>query len=302
MHLPHLVLLAGILGAAAHPSGHAHQHAHRGLEGKRGGRPSFYKNVHHHPIPKPKESPKASSSSSSAAPAAATPSASNTPAAKGKGAYKSFCSSGVSSRKEKRVTTDQIFYAGNLGMDGGCPWNSNMIEISSDVIDQYDYVQKLTNRAKVSYEVRCGNKLGADKKVTGMFVVPGQKLLTFSLQPGETKSMAVQGDSQIICAFAPSSVPTTTFGQYAGNWVEADFGNASNKKWSGADCSSLVAQHYNMNVPGCRVCGHNTCSTIWPGGKGENAYTKGMEALDGIGLNIPPGKVVLEIDVGYGES
>lgn len=298
MHLSHVVLLAGVIGAAAHPSGHAHQHLHRSSGDKRAA-PSFFKNVHHHPIPKPQASPSSSSSSSSSTPAAAaTPSASpsgNT----GKAAYKSFCSSGVASRKEKRVTAAQVAYEGNLGMANGCPWGSNMIEIPNEIADQYDYVQKLTNRASTAYEVRCANKLGADKKLTGMFVVPGQSQLVFKLAPGETKSMAVQGDSQIICAFAPGSVPTTPFGQYAGNWVESDFGNASNNKWSGADCSSLVAQHYNMDVPSCRVCGHNTCSTIQAGGKGDNAYTKGMEQLDGIGLNIPPGKVHLDIELGF---
>jgi hypothetical protein len=43
-------------------------------------------------------------------------------------------------------------------------------------------------------------------------------------------------------------------------------------------------------------------STILPGGKGTNAYTKGMEALDGIGLNIPAGKTTIKVEVGHGAN
>ncbi|KAK1757752.1 hypothetical protein QBC47DRAFT_459221 [Echria macrotheca] len=303
MHLSHLVFLAGALGATAHPSGHAH--LHRSAHEKRAA-PSavFYKNVHHHhtPIPSPQASPAPAAPSAAAAPppppAPATPASSpasgNAPAA-----FKQFCSGGGAASKVKRVTAAQVAYAGNLGMDNGCPWGSNMMLVDNSIADKYTYVQVLTNRDTSNYQVRCGNKLGPDHGVNGMFSANGPSQLVFTLAPGETKTMAVQGNSQIVCAFHPDSVPTTTYGQYAGNWVESDFGNTSNNGWSGSDCSSLVAQAYNMDVPGCRVCSGGKCSTIHEGGQGDNAYTKGMEELDGIGLNLPAGPVTLTIDVGY---
>jgi hypothetical protein len=144
--------------------------------------------------------------------------------------------------------------------------------------------------------------MGADGALTGQFDVPGQNQLVFDLQPGESKYVASMGNTQLACAFAPGTVPKTDHGQFAGTWLEADFENSSNSGWSGADCSSLVAQAYGMHVPGCRVCepaSNRECSTILEGGIGTNAYTIGMEALDGIGLNLPAGKVFLKVEVGY---
>jgi hypothetical protein len=171
--------------------------------------------------------------------------------------------------------------------------------VSDAVADKYQYVQKLTNVASEPYQVVCGNKMGADGGLDGMFKLKTQKQLVFTLQPGETKHVAVAGNTQSVCAWAPNEVPTTPDGQYAGVWLETDFGNTSNQEWSGADCSSLVAQAYSMTVPGCQVSHNGVLSTILPGGQGKNAYTKGMEKADGIGLNIPAGNVVLDVSVGF---
>jgi hypothetical protein len=187
-------------------------------------------------------------------------------------------------------------------MVGGCPWNSNIMAVSPAIADMYEYVQMYTNVGSEKYHVLCGNKMGAEPdQLTGMFDVPGQKLVEFYLEPGESKAVVVQSNTQAVCAFAPQQVPKTPFGQYAGTWAEVDFENASNGGWSGADCSSLVAQHYDMDVPGCKICDTITCSTIWPGGVGENAYTKGMEELDGIGLNCVPGRLTMDIKIGISQ-
>lgn len=304
-----ILVVAGALSAVAHPSAqpHAHNHLHR----RAGKGPTYFRNIHHHPIPEPKPSPTPAATPaapSSAAPAPAAPSQeapppppAPAPSSGGDGTYKPFCSAGgAPSAVSKRVTLAQIKYVGELGLGNGCPWNSNIIEVPAAVADQYQYVQKYTNVAGSKYEVRCANKMGADGELTGMFDVPGQNQLVFDLQPGETKYVAAMGNTQMVCAFAPGTVGKTAHGQFAGNWVESDFGNTSNNKWSGADCSSLVAQAYGLGFPGCRVCGPGgVCSTIWEGGRSDNAYTTGMEALDGIGLNIPAGKVFLEVSVGY---
>jgi len=306
-----ILVVAGALSAVAHPSAqpHGHNHLHR----RAGKGHTYWRNIHHHPIPQPKPTPTPVATPAapvSAAPAPAAPSQdapppppppASTPSSGGGGTYKPFCSAGgAPSAVNKRVTLEQIKYVGELGLGNGCPWNSNIIEVPAAVADQYQYVQRYTNVAGSKYQVRCANKMGADGELTGMFDVPSQVQLVFDLQPGESKYVAAMGNTQMVCAFAPGTVGKTTHGQFAGNWVETDFGNTSNNKWSGADCSSLVAQAYGLGFPGCRVCQPGgVCSTIWENGKSDNAYTTGMEALDGIGLNIPAGKVFLEVSVGY---
>lgn len=293
MHFSHLLMIAGVLGANAHPSGHAH--LHRNAHEKRvGGKAKFYKAEKPH-IPIPVEAP-AFSAQSVSTPTAEAPAAKPTESAP-KDKYIPFCGKN-GSKKAKRVTKEQVAYKGNTGIESGCPWNSNMIEIPNSIADMYDYVQTYTNVDKVDYEVRCFNKIGPDNGLTGMFSVNMDKQLKFTLAPGETKTLAFEDDTQGVCAFAPKKIPLTSFGQLAGNWVEFDWVNTSNKGWSGADCSSLVAQHYDMDVPGCSVCEGSVCSIIHPGGIGENAYTKGMEELDGIGLNIKPGPATMVIKVG----
>ncbi|KAK4034972.1 hypothetical protein C8A01DRAFT_48746 [Parachaetomium inaequale] len=292
MQLPHFLLLAGALGAAAHPSGHAH--LHRSVHAKRE-EPVYVKAVRK-PIPIP--------TTTSQAPEP-TPTVAASPAVKVAAAvddvtdavFKAFC--GSSSSKSKRVTYDQIMYTGNLGTNNGCAWNSNLMEVSNSIADKYQNVQKYTNVANEPYQVICANKMGKDGQLTGMFEVPGQTPLIFMLQPGETKTVVADADTQGVCAFAPNKVPQTEHGQYAGVWAEFDFSSKPNKGWSGADCSSLVAQAYKMDVPGCRMSHGGIDSTILPGGKGTNAYTIGMEQLDGVGLNIFPGKSVIEVKVGF---
>ncbi|EAQ93028.1 hypothetical protein CHGG_01263 [Chaetomium globosum CBS 148.51] len=291
MQLTHFLLLAGALGAVAHPSGHAH--LHRSVQA-RGNGPAHVKNVHNKPIPK------------SAAAKVAEPAASVAPSPSPKpkpseptesDEFIPFC--GGTSSKSKRVTYEQVMYTGNLGTNGGCKWNSNLMLVPNKIAKKYKYVQEYTNVAKEPYQVICGNKMGADKQLTGMFKVEGQEQLIFTLQPGETKTVVADSNTQGVCAFAPNKVELTIHGQYAGVWAEFDFENTSNEGWSGADCSSLVAQAYDLDVPGCRMSEGGVDSTILAGGIGDNAYTKGMEKLDGIGLNIVPGATVIKVYVGF---
>ncbi|KAK4167184.1 hypothetical protein QBC43DRAFT_204435 [Cladorrhinum sp. PSN259] len=299
MQLTQFLLVAGAIGASAHPS--AHGHLHRAVHAKRDA-PVFLKPVE--PTPTPVASPELE-------PTPSAPSIKSPPKPKqseepkpdpgsGSGSHIPFCTEGGGpASKAKRVTMEQILYTGNLGTANGCQWNSNLMLVPASIKDQYKYVQEYHNVADEPYEVMCANKMGADGKNTGSFKVPGQNPLIFTVAPGEKKYVAADKNTQGICAFAPNSIPTTTHGQYAGVWAEFDFENASNEGWSGADCSSLVAQAYDMDVPGCRMSHGGVDSDILPGGIGKNAYTKGMEALDGIGLNIPAGSVVIEVKLGF---
>ncbi|KAK4129119.1 hypothetical protein N657DRAFT_652610 [Parathielavia appendiculata] len=290
MQLSNFALLAGVLGAAAHPSGHAHLHRSAKREA-----PAFVKAIHNKPLI-PTTTQQASAASSSAAPATTAAAVSANTQSSESSEYIAFCGS---SSKAKRVTYDQIMYKGNTGTSNGCTWNSNLMVVPNSIAKKYKYIQEYTNVASEPYQVVCANKMGADGQLTGMFKVAGQNPLIFTLQPGETKTVVADDNTQGVCAFAPNEVPTTTHGQYAGVWAEFDFANASNGGWSGADCSSLVAQAYNMDVPGCRMSEGGVDSTILPGGHGTNAYTKGMEALDGIGLNIVPGSTTIKVFVGF---
>jgi hypothetical protein len=308
MQLTHVLFLAGALGASAHPS--AHGHLHRASQVKRDGAPVFLRPVRPaivaptpkvEAVPTPSAAPKAVPSAPSIKD---VPKESESNNGKGKGnsasSYIPFCSEGgPASKKAKRVTLDQIRYTGNLGTANGCPWNSNMMVVPNEIADKYKYVQKFENVDKVAYQVICANKMGADGQNTGSFVVEGQEPLTFTVQPGETKTVVDDKNTQGICAWAPNKVPVTPYGQLAGVWGEFDAENASNDGWSGADCSSLVAQAYDMDVPGCRMSHGGVNSDILPGGIGNNAYTKGMEALDGIGLNINKGDWVINVYLGF---
>lgn len=306
MHLSQVLLLTGAALVTAHPSAHAHAHMHRRAHEKRTD-PVFVMNVNPHAAHS--EAPVAAKPTPAAA-AAAAPAPKPAPAAEPKTDYIPFCSeSGGVASKEKRVELYDVMYTGNLGMANKCPYNSNIMVVPNSISHLYKYVQTYTNVDSVKYQVLCSNKMGAEPgQLTGMFYVKGQNLVTFDLAPGETKTVVSQENTQGSCAFAPGTVPKTEHGQYAGVWAETDFGNGKNGAWSGADCSSLVAQAYGMDVPGCRMCqgtscddcSDNKCSTIWPGAaRHYNAYIKGMEKEDGVGLNIITGAVVMHVDVGY---
>ncbi|KAK3393310.1 hypothetical protein B0H63DRAFT_15416 [Podospora didyma] len=303
MQLSTFLFLAGTIAVSAHPSGHAH--LHRAAHTKRD-EPVFVKAIHKPievptvaaaSVAAPSSSVAAAPKAAPSAPVAAANAASKPSSSSGEAKRIPFCSEGGGS-KVKRVTEAQVKYVGNIGMKNGCAWNSNMMLVDNTAAKFYDYVQTYTNVAGTSYEVICSNKMGPTGENTGSFKVASQTPLTFTLAPGETKTIVTEANTQGVCAFAPGSVPTTPYGQYAGNWIEFDTANQSNGGWSGADVSALVTQHYDMDVPGGSVCGHGTCSTIYPGGRGVNAYTKGMEEVDGVGLNIPAGAVTLEIKVG----
>ncbi|KAK3936094.1 hypothetical protein QBC46DRAFT_395868 [Diplogelasinospora grovesii] len=294
MQLTSFLLVTGAAVAAAMPSGHAH--LHRQAHEKRD--PVFVKADH----PKIQLPTTTAQPTTTAAPVATSTTASQVSAnaaassSSSSSQYIAFCGGSGSS---KRATNAQIMYTGNLGTANGCSWNSNMMTVDASIADMYDYVQTYTNVASEPYQVICANKMGLDGGLNGLFKIATQTPLIFTLQPGESQVVVSAANTQGACVFAPSAVPTTTYGQYAGAWMEFDTENSSNGGWSGADCSSLVAQAFGLTVPGCQVCGHGTCSTIYPGGQGENAYTKGLEAADGIGLNIAPGKVNMTIKVGY---
>lgn len=305
-----VLFLTAALGASAHPSGHAHKHAHRSMEEKRDfviakkpvtvteyateyagavatSAPAVVSEVPSSSstsvAPEPTTSA-AASQVSSAAPASSSSSS-------GSGSYTPFCGG----KTRKRATAAEIAYKGNVGTDGdyGC----NLMMVDNDVADKYEHTVTFTNSAKEDQTCVCWLKIGADDGINGFF--KGNEVLSFDLPTSGKKVLAVDDDSQGGCACGAGSVPTTSFGEYAATWLEFDMANTSNDGWSGADASCLVAAALGLEIPGLKVCGHGTCSTINPGGTGTNAYLGGMEAEDGIGLNLAAGQVRLTVEVGY---
>jgi len=267
-----LLVAASILGTSAHPSGHAH--LHRSAHDKR----EFVK-ASHGTVPAP-----ASSSSAAPSPTAAAPAAASS------AVHKAFCG-GVT----KRATAEDIASVGNTGTAGD--WGCNIMTVDESIADSYQYTTKFTNVDSEEYQVVCFNKIGPTGLIDGFWHAG----LTFTVAPGASQVVAVDENSQGGCAFGPKAVPKTSWGEYAGTWIEFDFGSERNNLWSGADCSSLVAaSEPGQPIYGCNLCTADgtTCSTIYPGGAGVNAFVAGTAAEDGLGLNIPAGDVHLTVEIG----
>lgn len=297
------LLLTAAIGVSAHPSGH--HHAHRSV-GKRG---NFYMAARPAPEPTTTSVAPAPAPTTSEAPAATVQATqqeeepqqeeqtednssddSNSGSGSGSGTVKPFCGGNY-----KRATAAEIAYTGNLGAPGkyGC----NLMMVDNDVADQYKYTTTFTNDSGEDQVCACFLKIGPKGLIDGFF--EGNQALNFDLPANGKRVLAADENTQGGCACGHGSVPLTSHGGFASTWLEFDFGNTSNDGWSGADASCLVSAAYGLDIPGLNVCGHNTCSTINPGGTGTNAFLGGMEALDGLGLNIPPGKARLNVAVGY---
>ncbi|KEY66644.1 hypothetical protein S7711_01938 [Stachybotrys chartarum IBT 7711] len=292
-----LLLTTAALGVSAHPSGH--HHMHRSV-GKRG---NFY--MANRPAPEPTTTSVAPAPvATSAAPAPVVQAveqeeqeeqpeedtSSDDDSSSGSGTVKPFCGGNY-----KRATAAEIAYTGNTGAPGN--YGCNLMIVDNDVADEYKYTTTFTNDSGEDQSCVCFLKIGPEGLINGFF--EGNQAVNFDLPAGGKRVLAADENSQGGCACGAGGVPLTSHGGFASTWLEFDFGNTSNDGWSGADASCLVSAAYGLDIPGLQVCGHGTCSTINPGGTGTNAYLGGMEALDGVGLNIVPGKARLNVVVGY---
>lgn len=273
-----LSILATAYGVSAHAGGHRHGSKLRLLSGKHSSLQPYH----------------------TASPIVATPAvdkrlATPTPLVPrdvGVSTWTPFCSQPQS---EKRASTEAIAYKGNVGTAGN--YGCNLMLIQSDIAGAYDHTVRFNNPGNDSQHCVCWLKIGPDGGINGFF--QGNQALEFDLAANGGQTLAIDADTQGGCACGVGGVPVTTYGQFASTWLEFDMANASNGGWSGADASSLVSAANGLDIPGLQVCGHGTCSTICPGGTGINAYVGGMEAEDGVGLNISPGEVRLEVMVDH---
>jgi hypothetical protein len=300
------LLLASAFGASAHPSGH-HGHLHRSVD-KRG---HFFAAVKPEPTTTtapapvttssvaPPPPPPSSTSSAAPVPSATGSLENNNESSSGSSSSASFCGGNYKRHLpdvSKRATLADISYVGNLGASGN--YGCNIKEVSAAEAESYEHLMTFDNVSGEDQKCVCFLKIGEDGGINGFF--NGNQAIDFSIPSGGSSYIVADDDTQGGCACGTGgSVPLTSWGEFASTWLEYDFKSKVNNGWSGADASCLVSSALGLDIPGLQVCGHDTCSTINPGGSGTNAYLKGMEDEDGVGLNIPPGDVRLTIKVGY---
>ncbi|PGH01303.1 hypothetical protein GX51_05358 [Blastomyces parvus] len=187
-------------------------------------------------------------------------------------------------------------YAGNVGS----PWGSNIIEIPESAASKYKYVAQIQGQNTKPWTVVFWNKMGPDGKLTGHY---GNSALTFTLNPGETKYVAFDENTQGgFGAYPGPSLPKNIWGGYACTWGEFDFGSIPNKGWSGFDVSAIQAQLSKLPVQGMKICqigGGGVCSIAKDGGGFDNAYQAQDHAIGGIGGNLTPGPVRLQVTIDY---
>ncbi|KAI9037932.1 allergen Asp F4 [Aspergillus affinis] len=184
---------------------------------------------------------------------------------------------------------DYVQYKGNVGS----PWGSNIKEVSESNACNYRYVIAVHGSEKDPWTMVFWNKIGPDGGINGWY---GNSALTVSVDAGETKYIAFDGDSQGSWGAAKGTkLPTDQYGGYSCTWGEFDFGNSKNSRdlpdghtWSGWDVSAIQAQNANQDVQGMKICQHSDqgCSSISNLAKNViNAYTAAEEGVDGIGGN-----------------
>lgn len=168
-------------------------------------------------------------------------------------------------------------YIGNVGSPYGC----NMRLVSS--ADSYDYTNTFQNGGSAPLSIIIWNKAGDPAK--GQLANQGQSsapVLAFLLPAGASQIVAFDANSQVAwsrdCDRNGNGSPDCT-------WGEGDFGNVSNKGWSGYDVSSI--QNSKGNV-------EDMCITSSPRNAGlessnrKNNWVKDDQPNQGAGGNIPP--------------
>lgn len=191
-----------------------------------------------------------------------------------------------------------IFYKGNVGD----PWGSNIIEVSAQKASQYKHVVEFKGNNVEPWTVVFWNKIGPDGKLDGWY---GNSALKFTLEPGETRYVAFDDDTQGGWAAAKGEdVPKDQFGGYCTTWGEFDFSSSANNGWSGWDVSAIQAQSAKQEVQGMKICTHDgqKCSTITRNAANViNAYTEALKAVNGIGGNSQTGAIRLSAQLDFDE-
>ncbi|GIJ82749.1 hypothetical protein Asppvi_001260 [Aspergillus pseudoviridinutans] len=207
-----------------------------------------------------------------------------------------YCTDGFGGRTQ--ASGSGIFYKGNVGN----PWGSNIIEVSPENAKKYKHVAQFVGSNTDPWTVVFWNKIGPDGGLNGWY---GNAALTITLQPGETKYVAFDENSQGGWGAAKgTALPKDQYGGYACTWGEFDFDSAVNGGWSGWDVSAIQAENAGHEVQGMKICNHagELCSVVTHGlSKVIDAYTAALAAVDGIGGKVLPGPTRLTVHIDYNE-
>lgn len=194
---------------------------------------------------------------------------------------------------------EYILYKGNVGS----PWGSNIIEVTPEKAKQYKHVVEFRGSNVDPWTVVFWNKMGPDGKLDGWY--NGNSALKFTLEPGTTRYVAFDDDTQGSWGAAKGeNLPTDQAGGYSCTWGEFDFSNGSNNGWSGWDVSAIQAQAAGQEVQGMKICTHDNqkCSSVTRNAANViNAYIQSLAKANGIGGNSVAGPVRLSTHLDFNE-
>jgi hypothetical protein len=119
----------------------------------------------------------------------------------------------------------------------GTPYNSNMQVVDPSQKDQFKFTNTFKNTTNEPQTLTLWNKTGEDGQPNSGQSFDKSTPKTFTLQPGESKTVAFDNNSSV--AWAVSKDGSAKAGANNGQtWGEATFGNAATG-WSGYDTSQI---------------------------------------------------------------
>jgi hypothetical protein len=192
-----------------------------------------------------------------------------------------------------------VTYCGNVGI----PYGSNIIEITKDDLDSYNYTVTLDgSNISEEYTAYFWNSCTDTGALAGFFDTSFP--LTVTIAAGSTSYVALDVDTQGAFVTAPTSsgVPrSSSSGIILGFWGEFGFATSINDAWSGFDVSAIEAQIAGItDYPGLLLTGDSQSSSITTSlGTVTNAYTEDLSAVGGIGGNVSPGPLALTATLNY---
>lgn len=189
---------------------------------------------------------------------------------------------------------EDVNYHGNVGL----PYGSNMYPIGADDVRNRKYVVKFQGSETTLLYVVIWNKYNGDKMGFANY-----GCTKFTVPAGGSVYYAFDDDSQGgWTAHDTPDFPLSPEGFYATTWGEFDFGSGINSGWSAYDVSAIRAQLNNSPVRGMKICdlfSDAPCSSVTNAGAFDNSYSASLLKVNGIGGNLSPNPVRLEVQLDY---
>jgi hypothetical protein len=148
-------------------------------------------------------------------------------------------------------------YIGNVGN----PYGSNVILV--DDASSYQYTNTFTNTQLKTITVNVWQKVGPDMRpLSGSALAPTKTTLTFTLLPGQSKTVAFDENTQVGWAEATSA--TTAAGSFDTTWGEANFVSTG----CGYDVSAIMNSNdnnYDMTITSLEApaCVSSRTENMW---------------------------------------